>query len=193
MPSRAYVQGDSLTVDSSDYLRAFTRPSLLSISARIGRHTSTGVAAIKAARSWLPSAVVVALGTNDDTDSWGVVSFRYQVSQALSALGSSRCIIWVDMFQMPRKGYKGQPLFAPLNQVLEDAARSHRNLRILHWSMLSSRNTSWYRYDSIHPTDDGYLTRAKEIAHALSGCPRQTRALPPGVPSGGATGGIAPN
>lgn len=192
MPGRVYVQGDSLTVDSSDYLRLFTSPSVISISARIGRHTSTGVAAIAAAKRWLPGAVVVALGTNDDTDSWGVRAFRTQVSRALSILGPSRCIIWVDMFQMPKKGYRGDPLFAPLNRVLEAAARTHGNLRILHWSMLSSRNTAWYRYDPIHPTDAGYRTRAREIAHALGGCPRQTRALPWGSPSGGPSGGTSP-
>jgi lysophospholipase L1-like esterase len=192
MPGRVYIQGDSLTVDATDYLRSFARPSLLSISAKIGRHTSTGVAAIVAARAWLPSAVVVALGTNDDTDSWGVIAFRSHVNRALSILGPSRCIIWVDMFQMPKKGFKGLPIFAPLNRVLEDAAKTHRNLKILHWSMLSSRNTAWYHYDSIHPTDAGYVTRAKEIVHALSGCPRQTRSAPTGTPSGGQSGGVAP-
>ena len=191
MPTKFYIQGDSLTYDSMDSLRKYSSPSSVWVSAKSGRHTYEGLRIIQtvAAKHQLPGAVVVALGTNDDVDSWGVRMFRSQAAEILRLIGPSRCVVWIDLYQRPKKGQRGAPYYAPLNRVLESLKATHHNLRIHHWSRIAALHPSWFAYGDPHPSSDGYETRSRGTVNALRGCPRASLAAEPKLAD---SGGVAP-
>lgn len=166
-----------MTVESGKLMKSLAAPSIVRIDAKTGRHVWEGLASLRVQR-WLPSAVVVALGSNDDWDSYGIAAFRTNVRAIMNLLGSRRCVVWVDLYQRrtPAMIKKRQPMiFNGLNRVLYDLAASSPNVRIVRWALLSEQHSSWWAYDPLHPTDAGYRARARVTLAALRTCkvPRQ--------------------
>ncbi|MEI6446253.1 MAG: GDSL-type esterase/lipase family protein [Actinomycetes bacterium] len=191
--SGIYVQGDSLTVDSGPYLKQFASPSTVTVDARIGRHAYQGVALIRKKLPGLPGAVVVALGTNDDYDSVGVSLFRTHVNSIMGMLGAKRCVIWTTLYQKPKPAKRGKPrppmVFTELNAVIDQTAKAWPNVRRVPWAEMAAANPDWFKYDSVHPTDAGYVARAKATVAALKRCPPWAGWPDKDDGSGGATPG----
>ena len=154
--TNVYVQGDSLTVGSSQAIRRKLRRSVnrVWVDARIGRHASTGLARTKRSRAARRSRVwVMALGTND-APSKGTV--RRQVRQSLKASGKKRDVVWVTI-QRPGK-------YGRVNRMLRRYAKSHPRLHIVDWARYVKRHPRLLARDRVHATHRGYDVRAAMIA-----------------------------
>ena len=155
--------GDSLNVGTDPYLREdlngwkdrCTRPCR-SHDGRGGR----GAPHLWA--SALAPVVVVSLGTNDADGSED--EFRALVADVLRLVGPGRCVVWATIVRdgKPRDGF---------NDVLEEAAAAHPQLRLLDWATLVDQDESLLAGDLVHGTPDGYERRAEETARIVRTCP----------------------
>ncbi len=202
--STVYVQGDSLSVGMAAPLRRLLVGDRLNVSARIGRHLDEGLRILKQRVSVLPPVVVIGLGTNDDTDR--TASFTSGVRAALSAVGGTRCTIWINFYQRPETG-KRNP-FWRLNHVLAAMAQTQPRLAIVPWAAIAARHPAWFAQDAVHPPDAGYAALARAVAVAVHSCSLSGKGSPggglapptggpsptgPGAGGGGtSTGGISP-
>ena len=172
LPPSVFIEGDSLTVDSAPYLRSLAGSSKLTIDAKIGRHMFEGVARLRKQRT-LPGAVVVGLGSNDDYDAAGVAMFQLHLNSLITLLGPKRCVVFIDMYQKrsPKLVKQSKPmLFTAMNSALASFVGLHSNTRLLRWSTMSYHGPEWFVYDSMHPTDAGYLARAQAVIASLRTC-----------------------
>ena len=189
VPENIYVQGDSLTFDSASSLRALTKPAAITIDSKSGRHAYQGVA-LMAKVKVLPEAVVVGLGSNDDYDAMGVKLFQANVNKVMTMVGNNRCLVWVNIFQKltPAQIKKKTPMiFTGLNRVLTSLAAAHPNVRIVDWAAMANANPAWFKYDSMHPTDAGYLARSRATVAALKTCGSSSGGGTPPPPDDGGT------
>jgi len=189
LPTKIYVQGDSLTVDSSTVLKSLARPSIVTLDAKSGRHAYEGISRMRKVKSF-PDAVVVALGTNDDYNAYGVALFKSHVQSAMGLFGTKRCVVWVNLFQArTAKQIKAKVpmIFTGMNALLASIESRTPTFHVVDWAKMSGYHPEWYRYDSVHPTDAGYLARAKAIIAALKACgtPSGGGVTPVGSPDGG--------
>lgn len=182
-----YVQGDSLTVGMSAELRRLLAGYRVQISARRGRTLVQGLRMVRKAASTMPPIVVVGLGTNDDVER--PRAFASGARTLLRLAGPRRCVLWIDLYRRTRR--RSDPGFRPLNRILLALRPSHPRLVLVPWSRLASRHPAWFPRDAIHPTEAGYLARARAVAGALRHCPGATRPADPNPPpsEGGAPSG----
>ena len=172
LPPTVFVEGDSLTVDSAPYLRSLAVASTLRIDAKIGRHMFEGVARLKKQKA-LPGAVVIGLGSNDDYDAAGVAMFQIHLNSLMTLLGPKRCVVFIDMYQKrsPKLIKQRKPmLFTAMNSALASFVSLHSNTRLVRWSTMSYHGPEWFVYDSMHPTDAGYLARSQAVIGSLRTC-----------------------
>jgi hypothetical protein len=172
LPPSVFVEGDSLTVDSAPYLRSLAGSSAITIDAKIGRHMFEGVARLRKQRT-LPGAIVIGLGSNDDFDAAGVARFQAHLNSLITLLGPKRCVVFIDMYQKrsPKLIKQKEPmLFTAMNSALASFVSLHSNTRLVRWSTMSYHGPEWFVYDSMHPTDVGYLARAQAVIASLRTC-----------------------
>lgn len=201
--STVYVQGDSLSVGMAAPLRRLLAGERLNVSARIGRHLDEGLRILKKQVSVLPPVVVIGLGTNDDADR--TAAFTAGARAALSAVGGTRCTIWINFYQRPATGQRNP--FWRLNRALGSLAGTQPRLAIVPWAAIAARHPSWFAQDAVHPPDAGYATLARAVAAAVHSCSLSGTGSPGGgltPPSGStptgpntggggtATGGLSP-
>jgi len=182
LPTKIYVQGDSLTVDSSTLFKSLAMPSVVTLDAKSGRHAYEGISRMRKVKSF-PEAVVVALGTNDDHDTYGISLFKSHIQTAMGLFGTKRCVVWVNLFQARTAKQitaKVPMIFTGMNSLLASIESKTPTFHVVDWAKMSGYHPEWYRYDSVHPTEAGYLARTKAIIAVLKRC---------GTPSGG---GVTP-
>ena len=189
LPTKIYVQGDSLTVDSSTVFKSLAKPSLVTLDAKSGRHAYEGIARMRKVKSF-PDAVVVALGTNDDYNAYGIALFKSHIQTAMGLFGTKRCVVWVNLFQArTAKQIKAKVpmIFTGMNSLLASIESKTPTFHVVDWAKMSGYHPEWYRYDSVHPSDAGYLARAKAIIVALKTCGTASGGgvTPVGSPDGG--------
>jgi hypothetical protein len=127
---------------------------------------SEGLRVIRARRrSFLPSRVVIALGTN-----W-TVSMR-EVRTALRLLGRRRLLVLVT---------PSEPGGADARVMRRAARRFPKRVRVLDWARVSRGRSGWFGGDGLHLTHSG----ARAFARLLH---RATRFSPPGRRRGAARG-----
>jgi len=189
LPTKIYVQGDSLTVDSSTVFKSLAKPSIVTLDAKSGRHAYEGIARMRKVKSF-PAAVVVALGTNDDYNAYGISLFKSHIQAAMGLFGTKRCVVWVNLFQArTAKQIKAKVpmIFTGMNALLASIESRTPTFHVVNWAKMSGSHPEWYRYDSVHPTNAGYLARAKATIAALKTCgtPSGGGVTPVGSPDGG--------
>lgn len=93
----------------------------------------------------LGKVVLVEVGYNDDYD-----TFAQDVEVSINALlqaGVER-ILWVNLHGFSRQWHD-------MNDVLDAAARRHRELTVIDWNGYASDHWSWFQGDGIHLVDEG--------------------------------------
>ena len=156
------IVGDSLTLGVEPYVGAeFANRGcqVLFVNARKSRPPAEGVAVIEGLSSlgWMPDILVVALGTNDDTDE---VAFGSQIDWVMELAGD-RPVIWVNIDRESTEG--------ALNHALMAAEMRHSTLWVQDWNGFADANPTLRAHDGIHLTPAGYAQRAALMAHEVTG------------------------
>jgi hypothetical protein len=190
--------GDSLALDLYPWLADLLPDRYVAYNAVVGRDTPTSLDALRqlAAQGDVPPVVLVSLGTND----LDAGSFRRAAESLLTTLGPDRCVVWSDVVRPDSIGGGA----TPINDVIDELAGTHSNVRVFRWSALVAQHPDWLSGDGIHPGQDGAQARAQGFADAALACspldasaPRASRDyLPPSDFTGGTSaqggGGTAP-
>jgi lysophospholipase L1-like esterase len=168
-----YIIGDSLTVGPELFAslsRRVTRTkkwhSAL-VNAKVGRTIPQGVAVLKKARFRNPTAIVVALGTND-------VLSRREASYPAKAIddfmkaAQGKPVLWLNLeFSPTRPDWRSRG--ARFNKELRKATTRWPNLEIADWDkFFVSSGASRFIQDGIHLTVTGYRTRATFMVSQFS-------------------------
>jgi lysophospholipase L1-like esterase len=156
----ATLVGDSLNVGIEPYLPAALPQWKIVANDRVGRTTAEGIGELEAGRPPLSPYVVVSLGTNDGQD---VAGFRADVARVLRLIGPNRCVTWATIWR------DGKPNDA-FNEVLRDAARANRRVRLVEWAEMARAHPDWLAGDHLHGNETGYRERARAVAAATMSC-----------------------
>ncbi|MEI2641923.1 MAG: hypothetical protein U0R28_02675 [Candidatus Nanopelagicales bacterium] len=150
-----FVEGDSLTIGSSNAIKANLASEFLSITvdAEVGRSTPTGISRLYAGQS--ANVWVVALGTNDAPDP---VTMRRNVKSVLAQAGK-RPVLWVSVWRSES--------YLPVNRMLSRLDRKYSQLAVLRWDKVIAKNPTLLAADKIHLTPTGYEIRGQMIADAV--------------------------
>jgi hypothetical protein len=175
-----FMFGDSIAVQDGQALeKLLTARSGDSIAIHnwSGQPTSAAVDALADwARNYgLPDRILMAAGTNDIFDP---PAFGAQVERAMAIAGPNRTVYWVNV-EVSRYRQSAEVQAADransawINQQLEEAARRHPNLHIIHWAeYLAAQPEGLGKYlrDGVHTTEPvGRTARNELIAEALQG------------------------
>ena len=155
------VLGDSLGLDIYPWLADLLPDRYVSYDAVVGRATPASLVALRA-HGDVPPVVLVSLGTND----LDAGSFRTAAEGILSTLGPERCVVWSDVVRPDSIGGGS----APINDVIDDLARTYPNVRVFRWSALVAEHPDWLSGDGIHPGQEGAHARAQGFADAALAC-----------------------
>ena len=151
--------GDSLAVGSGPPLAGKLEGRTVTTLAARNRTSSQGLAVLRRVAD-VPRTLVVQLGTND-TD---VRRFRANVRSVLAiARRASARVLWINVARPVLDGTRD----TELNEVLTAESARHDELQVLDWkgAVTSGRVQLG---DDVHPSGDGYSTRAQLIADALA-------------------------
>ncbi|MGW1340369.1 hypothetical protein ACWCOV_04900 [Kribbella sp. NPDC002412] len=174
-----YMFGDSISVQDGKSLatRLLGRDgSQLAVHNWSSRPTSGAVDALQqwAATYGLPRRILMASGSNDIFDP---PKFAAQVDRAMSIVGSTRTLYWVNI-QVVRKAVTASMQLADqrnsswLNMQLYDAQEKYPNLRIIRWAewlWVKPYRLLNYLRDGVHPTVPlGQDARNELIVQALT-------------------------
>lgn len=143
--------GDSVMVDGSDGLRQLF-PNML-INADVSRHADVAISLLRQykEKGELPKIVIIGMGTN------GPVTTD-QVNQIMDIVGKNRKVFWISV-HVPTK-----PWEKPVNKTIKDAAKTHKNLKIIDWNKYSEDHPDWFYGDQVHPNDTGSKQYSAYIA-----------------------------
>lgn len=150
-----FVEGDSLTVGSSNAIKANLSAEFRSITvdAEVGRSTPTGISRLNAGQS--ANVWVLALGTNDAPDP---KTMRRNVKTVLARAGT-RPVLWVSVWRSAEYGR--------VNRMLSRQDAKSTQLSVLRWDLFIKSNPQYLAADKIHLTSDGYEVRGRMIADAV--------------------------
>ena len=121
-----FVIGDSITVMASG---PDPWPGGWEVDAVSGRTTPEGIAVAQAADLAGRSAVIVALGSNDHSDS--AAAFGVKIDQMIEAIGPGPTVIWVNVDAQTSTLANAGP---GVNAALTAATARHVNLRVADWN-----------------------------------------------------------
>ncbi len=150
-----FVEGDSLTVGSSNSIKAnlATEFRSITVDAEVGRSTPTGIARLNAGQN--ANVWVLALGTNDAPDP---KTMRRNVKTVLARAGS-RPVLWVSVWRSAEYGR--------VNRMLSRQDARSAQLSVLRWDLFIKSNPQHLAGDGIHLTSAGYEVRGRMIADAV--------------------------
>jgi lysophospholipase L1-like esterase len=153
--------GDSLNVGIEQYVPDALPGWKMVANDQVGRITPQGIAELEAGRPVLSNYVVVSLGTNDPPSE--VDAFRRDVARVLALVGPNRCVVWATIWrdQRPNQAF---------NDVLRDAARANRRMRLVEWAEMVEQNRELLAADGLHGNEAGYRERARKVAAAVKSC-----------------------
>lgn len=168
-----YIIGDSLTVGPQLFAslsRRVTRTKKWNstlVNAKVGRTIPQGISVLKKAKFRTPTAIVVALGTND-------VLSRRQVSYPARAIdqfmraAKGRPVLWLNLeFSQTRPDWRSRGV--RFNKELRKATLRWPNLRIADWDKhFRPKGPSRFIQDGIHLTVSGYKTRTTFMVRQLN-------------------------
>ena len=95
-------------------------------------------------------------------------------TEILDALGSQRCVVWVDVVRPDRIGDTQEAM----NAALDAAVAGRPHVTVLRWSAMVAEHPEWLAGDGIHPTEDGAKARAQAYADASAACSPVDAAAP---------------
>lgn len=150
-----FVEGDSLTVGSSNAIKAHLSSEFgsITVDAEVGRSTPTGISRLQAGEQ--ANVWVMALGTNDAPDP---ATMRRNVKAVLARAGA-RPVLWVSV-------WRSEP-YAAVNRMLSRLDRKSGQLAVLRWDRFIRKNPHLLAADGVHLTAEGYEVRGRMIADAV--------------------------
>lgn len=150
-----FVEGDSLTVGSSQAIKANLSGEFrtITVDAQVGRSTPTGISRLTAGQN--ANVWVVALGTNDAPDP---KTMRRHVKTVL-ARAAQRPVLWVSVWRAPEYGR--------VNRMLSRLDAKSSQLSVLRWDLFIKANPQYLASDGVHLTAAGYEVRGKMIADSV--------------------------
>jgi hypothetical protein len=152
-----YVIGDSVMLGAQGSVAAALAPVPTIVDAQESRSLLGAVSILQARRAQLGDVVVVALGTNDGTDTG---EFAHRIDLAMGALQGVPHVLWVNQRQFA-------PGRAEMNAQLAAAVARYPNLSVLDWNAAVDANPGAVGPDGIHLTDTGRATMAALVADAV--------------------------
>ena len=115
----------------------------------------------------LPSAVIVALGSNDLQGSIKVRYYEDRIRELLTLIGDIP-VAWVNVLRLDSQYYiRASTVF---NRVLNRVALDYPNVSVVDWHAMITSNPKWFEFDKLHLQRVGYRARATvyvEIAQNL--------------------------
>jgi len=110
-----------------------------------------------------PTAVLVALGSNDLQQS-GRASFHEPRIRELLALIGDIPVVWINVLRTDQPYYSRRS--AMFNKTLVRLAAEYPNLSIVDWASMLSANPRWFAFDKLHLQPSGYKVRASVYVEA---------------------------
>lgn len=156
--ARVFIEGDSLTVGSTQALRSQLRSRVKSVAidAKVGRFSREGIARLRTSNAKRASIWVVALGTNDSPSA---SQTRRNVAKVMHLAGSERRVIWVNVVRPG--GY------SRVNRELGALDAKYPRLTVIDWAAVIRKQRSLLSGDRVHLTPKGYWVRAVTTRQAL--------------------------
>jgi lysophospholipase L1-like esterase len=168
-----YIIGDSLTVGPQLFAslsRRVTRTKNWNstlVNAKVGRTIPQGISVLKKAKFRTPTAIVVALGTNDVL-SRREASYPARAIDQFMRAAQGRPVLWLNLeFSQTRPDWRSRGV--RFNKELRKATLRWPNLHIADWDRHFSPNgPSRFIQDGIHLTVSGYKTRTTFMVRQLN-------------------------
>jgi lysophospholipase L1-like esterase len=129
------------------------------------RATENGV---KAYRQWItkgiqPSAVIVALGSNDLQQSSKPAFFEAEIRELMTVIGDIP-VVWINVLRTDSSSYRQRS--AIFNRVLLQIAPEYPNLSVVDWASMLAAHPKWFAFDRLHLQPRGYRELAKVYVQA---------------------------
>lgn len=110
-----------------------------------------------------PSAVIVALGSNDLQQSAKPAFHEAQIRELLAVIGDIP-IVWINVLRTDTSYYPRRS--AMFNRVLLRIAPEYPNLSVVDWASMLAAHPKWFAYDKLHLQPRGYKVRATVYVEA---------------------------
>jgi lysophospholipase L1-like esterase len=110
-----------------------------------------------------PSAVIVALGSNDIQQSGKPAFHEAQIRELLAVIGDIP-VVWINILRTDISYYPQRS--AMFNRVLLRIAPEYPNLTVVDWASMLSANPTWFAFDKLHLLAHGYRERATVYVQA---------------------------
>lgn len=110
-----------------------------------------------------PSAVIVALGSNDLQQSAKPAFFEAEIRELLTLIGDIP-VVWINVFRTDASYYPERS--AKFNRVLLRIATEYPNLSIVDWASILATHPQWFAFDKLHLQPRGYRELAKVYVQA---------------------------
>lgn len=151
--SPVFLLGDSVMVGATDEL--VKRIPSASLDSQVGRQLSKGIEILTQRKNnnTLSDTVIIHLGNNSPIT-------PKQIDDLISLLTEKRKIVFVNL-KLPRN-YE-----AANNQLLDEAAKKHPNIRVVDWHSRSMNASNVFGKDGIHLLGNGAKLYAELISNAL--------------------------
>jgi lysophospholipase L1-like esterase len=168
-----YIIGDSLTVGPQLFAslsRRVTRTrnwNSTLVNAKVGRTIPQGITVLQKARFRNPTAIVVALGTNDVL-SRREASYPARAIDDFMRAAQGKPVLWMNIeFDRTRPDWRSRGV--RFNRELRKATSRWPNLQIADWDRhFSPKGPSRFIQDGIHLTVTGYKTRTSFMVAQLN-------------------------
>lgn len=110
-----------------------------------------------------PSAVIVALGSNDLQQSAKPAFHEAQIRELLAIIGDIP-VVWINVLRTDTSYYPKRS--AMFNRVLLRIAPEYPNLSVVDWASMLAAHPKWFAYDKLHLQPRGYKVRATVYVEA---------------------------
>lgn len=110
-----------------------------------------------------PSAVIVALGSNDLQHSAKPKFYEERIRELLALIGDIP-VVWVNVLRTDEPYYPKRS--AMFNRILQRIAPEYPNLTIVDWASMLAAHPKWFDYDKLHLRPNGYKVRATVYVQA---------------------------
>ena len=167
--AQAFMVGDSILYGGQHAMTAALPEWTVSVDALNGRGSASGVPIVQAQEGAGHDAVVVELGTNDES----VDAFRDAARQTLTSLRDAPLVIWQTV-----KGPEDVVQADEINGAIRELAATRPNVAIADWAELVADEE--LGYDGIHPAEEHQDAMARIVAPMLTRWWNATMAAEPG-------------
>jgi dienelactone hydrolase/lysophospholipase L1-like esterase len=174
--------GDSLGVGTTPGLaRELGSEVRVHGDSRIGRPSGEALTVLRQSLTPADHIVVFDIGTNDDPAQPGRLAADLSAARRLAG---DRCMVVATLNRPPLNGVPVDGL----NHALLAFADGAPPVQLVDWNAIVASEPSLLGPDRIHPTPEGYATRAQLFAEAVASC----SSSPPAGAGAGAGAGPAP-